>query len=133
VAWWFRCDAIHPGWRDRRAGRSDASSSLLVSNRVAGSFRWARPENPLHRPDDKRKMVAATIAANRRRAMVYAGIAGNCFRESVDAAITYKEMGADCVVAHMPSYYPITTPRSKIISSSLPIVSRCRWCSTTFL
>jgi 4-hydroxy-tetrahydrodipicolinate synthase len=40
--------------------------------------------------------------------MVYAGIAGNCFRESVDAAKEYKQLGADAVVAHMPSYYPLS-------------------------
>ena len=44
-------------------------------------------------------MVAATVSANRGRAIVYAGIASNCFRESIDAANEYKEMGVDCVVA----------------------------------
>jgi 4-hydroxy-tetrahydrodipicolinate synthase len=81
---------------------------LLVSNRVAGIFPLGTTgESASIAPEEKRKMVAATIQANRGRAMVYVGIAGNCFRESVDAADTYKEMGADCVVAHMPSYYPI--------------------------
>ena len=40
--------------------------------------------------------------------MVYAGIASNCFRESMDAANAYKQLGADAIVAHMPSYYPLS-------------------------
>jgi 4-hydroxy-tetrahydrodipicolinate synthase len=40
--------------------------------------------------------------------MVYAGISGNCFRESVELAITCKSLGVDAVVAHMPSYYPLS-------------------------
>jgi 4-hydroxy-tetrahydrodipicolinate synthase len=58
--------------------------------------------------EEKRKLVAATVKAVAGRAMVYAGIASNCFRESVDSAIAYKQMGADAVVAHMPSYYPLS-------------------------
>jgi 4-hydroxy-tetrahydrodipicolinate synthase len=77
---------------------------LLVSNKIAGIFPLGTTgESASIPPDEKRKMVAATIKANRGRAMVYAGIAGNCLPESVDAAVAYKEMGADCVVAHMPS------------------------------
>jgi len=57
--------------------------------------------------DEKRRMVAATVAATNNRAVVYAGIASNVFRDSVEAAKEYKEMGVDAVVAHVPSYYPI--------------------------
>jgi 4-hydroxy-tetrahydrodipicolinate synthase len=81
---------------------------LLVSNRIAGVFPLGTTgESASIHPDEKRRVVAATVEANRGRAMVYAGIASNCFRESVDAAIACKAMGVDCVVAHMPSYYPI--------------------------
>ncbi|MEO6434505.1 MAG: dihydrodipicolinate synthase family protein, partial [Tepidisphaeraceae bacterium] len=41
------------------------------------------------------------------RAMVYAGIAGNCLRESIEAAAEYQQFGVVAVVAHMPSYYPL--------------------------
>ena len=54
---------------------------VLVSNRVAGIFPLGTTgESASIAPEEKRKMVAATIQANRGRAMVYAGIAGNCFR-----------------------------------------------------
>jgi 4-hydroxy-tetrahydrodipicolinate synthase len=81
---------------------------LLVGNRIGGIFPLGTTgEAASIHPDEKQKMVEATIKANNGRAMVYAGIAGNCLRESIDAAAEYKRMGADCVVAHMPSYYPI--------------------------
>jgi len=81
---------------------------LLVGARVSGIFPLGTTgEAASIAPDQRRKMVAATIAANKKRAMVYAGIAGNCFSESVEAAKDFKTMGADCVVSHMPSYYPI--------------------------
>jgi len=59
-------------------------------------------------PDDRRKVVAATVKQVKGRAMVYAGIASNCFRESIEAASAYRDLGADAVVAHMPSYYPLS-------------------------
>ena len=58
--------------------------------------------------DERRKLVGATVRAANKRAMVYAGIPSNCFRESVEAAIAYKDLGADALVAHMPSYYPLS-------------------------
>lgn len=39
---------------------------------------------------------------------VYAGISGNCLRESIDAAKAYADIGVDAVVAHPPYYYPVT-------------------------
>ncbi len=81
---------------------------LLVGNRIDGIFPLGTTgEAASIHPNEKRKMVEATISANKGRAMVYAGIAGNCLRESLEAAADYKRMGADCVVAHMPSYYPL--------------------------
>jgi dihydrodipicolinate synthase/N-acetylneuraminate lyase len=53
------------------------------------------------------EFVRVAIAQTRGRAVAYAGIAGNCFRESVDSAKAYFDLGADCVVANLPSYYPI--------------------------
>jgi 4-hydroxy-tetrahydrodipicolinate synthase len=58
--------------------------------------------------DDRQKLVAATVRAANKRAAVYAGIPSNCFRDSVDAAIAYKRLGVDAVVAHMPTYYPLS-------------------------
>ena len=58
--------------------------------------------------DDRRALVAATVKHVNGRAIVYAGIPSNCFRESIEAAGAYKQLGADALVAHMPSYYPLS-------------------------
>jgi dihydrodipicolinate synthase/N-acetylneuraminate lyase len=80
----------------------------LVGGKVAGIFPLGTTgEAASIHPDDRRKLVEATVRHVNRRAMVYAGISSNCFRESVDAANTYKQLGVDAVVAHMPSYYPL--------------------------
>jgi 4-hydroxy-tetrahydrodipicolinate synthase len=81
----------------------------LVKGGVSGVFPLGTTGEAASIPaDERRKLVAATVRAANQRAIVYAGIPSNCFRESVDAAIAYKQLGADAVVAHMPSYYPLS-------------------------
>src|SRR3954462_4616001 len=81
----------------------------LIGGRVAGIFPLGTTgEAASIHVDDRRTLVAATVKAVARRAVVYAGIPSNCFRESLDAAAAYKDLGADAVVAHMPSYYPLS-------------------------
>jgi dihydrodipicolinate synthase/N-acetylneuraminate lyase len=42
------------------------------------------------------------------RVKTYAGVSSPCFQTSVEAANYYFELGVDAVVAHPPSYYPLT-------------------------
>lgn len=80
----------------------------LISCRVAGVFPLGTTgEAASIERDDKRRVVAATVRHVGGRAMVYAGISGNCFRESIDAAAAYQQLGVSAVVAHAPSYYPL--------------------------
>jgi 4-hydroxy-tetrahydrodipicolinate synthase len=51
--------------------------------------------------------VEATVKTTAGRTLTYAGIASNCYQETVDAAKTYADLGIDCVVANLPSYYPL--------------------------
>ena len=39
---------------------------------------------------------------------VYAGLTGNCFSEQVEQANTYTALGADVIVATLPTYYALT-------------------------
>ena len=81
----------------------------LISGKVAGIFPLGTTgEAASIYNGDRRTLVAATVQSVNHRATVYAGIPSNSFRESVEAAITYKDLGADAVVAHMPSYYPLS-------------------------
>ena len=81
---------------------------MFVTNRLAGIFPLGTTgEASSIIREEKRRVVAATIKATAGRAMVYVGIASNCFQESIESAAVYRQMGADALVAHMPSYYPL--------------------------
>lgn len=82
---------------------------VLVAGRVAGVFALGTTgEAASISNEDRRRLTAVVAEHTAGRAMVYAGIAGNCFRDSVEQARSYKSLGVDAVVAHMPSYYPLT-------------------------
>jgi 4-hydroxy-tetrahydrodipicolinate synthase len=81
---------------------------VLIGGRIGGIFPLGTTgEAASIHPQDKRKLVAATVQHVAGRAMVYAGIAGNSLRESIESAAEYQQMGVEAVVAHMPSYYPL--------------------------
>jgi 4-hydroxy-tetrahydrodipicolinate synthase len=84
----------------------------IVNHLVAGGVKvfplGTTGESASIHPDDKRRVVEATVKHAAGRTMVYAGIAGNCFRESVELAGAFKRLGGiAAVVAHPPSYYPL--------------------------
>ena len=80
----------------------------LIGNGVGGIFPLGTTGEAASISTGQRRQVVATTAQSvAGRAMVYAGISSNCFRESVEAAAAYAHMGVDAVVAHMPSYYPL--------------------------
>ena len=81
----------------------------LIGSGIGGIFPLGTTgESASIHSNDRRQLVAATVKHVNDRATVYAGISGNCFRESVDAAAAYKALGVAAVVAHMPSYYPLS-------------------------
>ena len=57
---------------------------------------------------DRTAMVEWAVAAAEGKALVYAGISSNVLEDAVDMARRYHDLGVDAVVAHPPSYYPIT-------------------------
>lgn len=56
-------------------------------------------------PNDRVKVVKMAKEAIGSRAVLYAGISGNCLKEAILAARAYQVLGADVVVAHTPYYY----------------------------
>src|SRR5690349_18905948 len=56
---------------------------------------------------EKAKLVATMAEHVGGRAIRYAGISGNCFREQIDAAGEYKQLGVDALVAHVPYYFSL--------------------------
>src|SRR5437667_793653 len=76
----------------------------LVAARVAGIFPLGTTgEAASIHVDERRRLVAAVVERVNRRATVYAGIPCNCFRDSIEAAQAYTELGVDAVGALMPS------------------------------
>ncbi len=55
----------------------------------------------------KEVLVEETVRAVAGRSLVYAGISGNSLPESVEAARHFAGLGADVLVATVPSYYPL--------------------------
>ena len=55
----------------------------------------------------KEMLVKETVRQVDGKALVYAGISGNCLPESIEAARRFAGLGADVLVANMPSYYPL--------------------------
>ncbi len=54
------------------------------------------------------RLVKTMVGVAHGRAQTFVGIGGNCLAESVNAAKRYFDLGADCAVAALPCYYPIT-------------------------
>lgn len=57
--------------------------------------------------EKKINLVESTIRAVNDENIVYVGISGNCFEETIDSAKKYSDLGADVLVAHLPYYFPL--------------------------
>lgn len=55
----------------------------------------------------KRELVKYTVEAVNGKNLVYAGISGNCFEESLENANHFADLGVNVLVSHLPSYYPM--------------------------
>lgn len=59
-------------------------------------------------PEDSRELVKAAVQAKGSKQHIYAGLVGNNEQQQIDSARQYFELGADVVVATLPSYYILT-------------------------
>lgn len=57
---------------------------------------------------DRVRLVRRATAAVAGRGVIFAGIGDTCPAQSVELAREFLAAGADCVVANLPSYYPLT-------------------------
>lgn len=57
---------------------------------------------------DGQMMVDIAVKAAQGRVVVYAGLTGNCFSTQLRQAEEYIKLGADVIVATLPSYYTLT-------------------------
>lgn len=56
----------------------------------------------------KTSLVEFTLKHRSQTTPVYAGIAGNCLSESIEDGKNFASMGVDAIVAHLPTYYPVS-------------------------
>ena len=87
-----------------------ASVARLTSHVIAGGGQpfilGTTGEGPSVPAGERKRMVAETVKAAAGKALVYAGISGNCLADAVEEGKLFHELGADVLVATMPSYYP---------------------------
>ena len=57
---------------------------------------------------DGQLFVETAVKAAKGRILIYAGLTGNCFSEQVRQAEIYTALGADVIVATLPTYYALT-------------------------
>ncbi|MDE6647688.1 MAG: dihydrodipicolinate synthase family protein, partial [Prevotella sp.] len=57
---------------------------------------------------DGQLFVETAVNAADGRILIYAGLTGNCFAEQVRQAEVYTALGADVIVATLPTYYALT-------------------------
>ncbi len=57
---------------------------------------------------DGQLFVDTAVKAANGRILIYAGLTGNCFIEQVHQAEIYTALGADVIVATLPTYYALT-------------------------
>ena len=57
---------------------------------------------------DGQLFVETAVKAANKRITIYAGLTGNCFSEQVRQAEIYTALGADVIVATLPTYYALT-------------------------
>jgi 4-hydroxy-tetrahydrodipicolinate synthase len=80
----------------------------LIAGGAAGVFPLGTTGESASMPwEQKRRLVEATVKYVADRATVYAGVSSNCLRDSIDMASEFKQLDAQAVVAHMPSYYAL--------------------------
>lgn len=58
--------------------------------------------------EDGRLFVETAVRAAEGRILIYAGLTGNCVSGQIGQAEAYTRLGADVIVATLPSYYPLT-------------------------
>lgn len=57
--------------------------------------------------EQKERLVKETVKQVDGKTLVYAGISDNCLPDTVTAAKRFADLGADVLVANLPSYYPL--------------------------
>ena len=80
----------------------------FVKNRVSPLLMGTTGEGNSVSPADARLLVETSVKAAAGQATVYAGLTGNCISEQRAQVDAFTALGADVIVATLPSYYALT-------------------------
>ena len=81
---------------------------FFASNKVSPLLMGTTGEGNSVSQADGQLFVETAVKAADRRIHIYAGLTGNCFSEQVRQAEVYTALGADVIVATLPTYYALT-------------------------
>lgn len=81
---------------------------LFSKNRIHPLLLGTTGESSSISESESYKLVEAAIKAKGENQCIYAGLVGNQVANLVTRGNKYIELGADCVVATLPSYYTLT-------------------------
>lgn len=80
----------------------------FVENGVSPLLMGTTGEGNSVSTDQSSVLAKTAIDAAKGRVMIYAGLNGCSFKQHVESADEYRKMGADVIVATLPSYYALT-------------------------
>ena len=95
-----------------RVGVSNIVANL-VDNQCSPFVACTTGESSSISDSGKAELVKLSVQAAAGKQLVYAGIADNCLEASLEKAHSYKDLGADVLVSHLPCYYPIDAEQMK--------------------
>ena len=81
---------------------------LFAEDRVSPLLMGTTGEGNSVSQADGQLFVETAVKAADGRILIYAGLTGNCFAEQVRQAEVYTALGADVIVATLPTYYALT-------------------------
>ena len=81
---------------------------LFAYNKVSPLLMGTTGEGNSVSREDGQVLVETAVKAADGRILIYAGLTGNCFAEQVRQAEVYTALGADVIVATLPTYYALT-------------------------
>ena len=82
--------------------------NFFADNKVSPLLMGTTGEGNSVSQSDGQVFVDTAVKAANGRILIYAGLTGNCFSEQVRQAEIYTALGADVIVATLPTYYALT-------------------------
>ena len=101
---------VTPVTQDGRldVGAVERIITFFADNRVSPLLMGTTGEGNSVSQADGRLLVETAVRTKHNGQLIYAGLTGNCFSEQVQQAEVYTVLGADVIVATLPTYYALT-------------------------